>query len=282
MDLTSEETIKKLLLNYETAPIKRLGQNFLIDKDVVEKVVEVADLTKQDIILEIGPGIGVLTKPLALKTQFVIAIEKDSKIIKILKETTKNCQNIQIINQDAREIFNNTQLKIPENYKLVANLPFYITAPTIRMFLEAKNYPKEMILITQKEVAERICALPPKMNILAVATQFYAKPKIISFIERSSFWPQPKVDSAILQIKPTYENKSIDSKLFFRIVKAGFLQPRKQLLNNFSGNLNISREKAKNWLADCNIEPTQRAQTLSMQNWILLTRTFNDKNDIIT
>ena len=165
-------------------PIKHLGQNFLIDKNTVRKVIKTADLKPEDIILEIGPGLGALTQELAKKAKKIIAVEKDARMCQALKEQLKDFDNIEIINQDILKfeiikLFKNLKFKI-KNYKIVANLPFYITAPVIRKFLESENPPQEMVLIIQKEVAQRISAQPPKMSILAVSVQFYAEAKIIS------------------------------------------------------------------------------------------------------
>jgi 16S rRNA (adenine1518-N6/adenine1519-N6)-dimethyltransferase len=162
-------------------------------------------------------------------------------------------------------------------FKIVGNLPFYLTAPLIRKFLENKNKPELMVLLTQKEVAQRICAKPPKMNLLAVSVQFYAKPKIIAFVPRKSFWPRPKVDSAIIKIVPCNNNYTLDElfvRKFFTIVKAGFSHPRKQLVNNFSKILKLSKEKLGCWLLENDIKPTQRAETLSLEDWKKLAKSL--------
>ena len=152
----------------------------------------------------------------------------------------------------------------------MANLPFYITAPVIRKFLESKNPPKEMVLIIQKEVAQRICAKPPKMSILAVSVQFHANVKIISYISKKSFRPSPKVDSAIIKITPYQKYKKVNSKQFFKIVKAGFSHPRKQLTNNLANGLKLNKQKINNLLLKNGIKPKQRAETLFVNDWINL------------
>ena len=264
-------------------PLKRLGQNFLTDKTALKKVITAAELKPTDIILEIGPGTGILTQELAKRVKRVIAIEKDKRMVDILREEMKDFRNVEFINDDVLKIINyklfkNLKLEIRNSYKIVGNLPFYLTAPVIRKFLEGKNPPKEMILIIQKEVAQRICAKPPDMNLLAVAVQFYAKPKIISYISKKSFWPQPKVDAAIIKI-PRFPKSQIydwisetNKSLFFKIVKAGFSQPRKQLINNLSKKLKINKDKVKNWLLENGVPPTQRAETLTVEDWIKLAR----------
>ncbi|MDP2910260.1 MAG: 16S rRNA (adenine(1518)-N(6)/adenine(1519)-N(6))-dimethyltransferase RsmA [bacterium] len=256
-------------------PIKKLGQNFLIDKNALKKVIKAADLKPQDIILEIGPGLGVLTQELAKKAKKVIAVEKDSRMCQALRENLKDFNNIEIINKDVLKfeiikLFKNLKLKI-KNYKIVANLPFYITAPVIRKFLESENPPQEMILMIQKEVAQRICAQPPDMSILAVSVQFYAGAKIISYVSKKSFCPRPKVDAAIIKIKPKKKHQTNSAK-FFRVIRAGFSQPRKQLINNLSKGLKLDKEQINKLLKKLNIQPNQRAETLSLNNWLDLSK----------
>jgi len=282
MNLASKRGIQNLLKKYQVRPSKRLGQNFLIDKEVIKKLIRAANLKPKDIILEIGPGIGTLTIELAKKVKKVIAIEKDPKMVEILKETLENFKNVKIIKGDilkfrildfgfpGRDGF-------PSNYKVVGNLPFYLTAPVIRKFLELPEArPRAMVLVIQKEVGQRICARTPDMSILAVSVQFYAKPEIISYISRKSFWPQPKVDGAILKIIPKKLITNLEFvDLFFKIVKVGFSHPRKQLINNLSQGLKLNREKVRDWLLKNNIRPEQRAETLTIKDWISLTKSFH-------
>ncbi len=277
MDFTSKKNVQNLLKKYQTRPLKKLGQNFLINKRVIKKMIEAAQLKPKEVVLEIGPGIGTLTIKLSKSVKKVIAVEKDPKMIEILKETLKNFSNIKIIRDDILKI-KNWKSEIGNSFKIVASLPFYLTTPAIRKFLEnVEIRPQQITLIVQKEVGQRICACPPKMSILAVSVQFYATCKIVSYVSKKSFWPSPEVDSVILQITPLIntERKLINSDLFFRIVKAGFLHPRKQLINNLSQGLNISRDKIKNWLSENNIKYEQRAETLSIENWITLTKSFS-------
>lgn len=270
MNLCSKSVVKKFLKKHKIRPLKRLGQNFLIDKRVIKKIIQASNLCSEHTILEIGPGIGAITRELAKNTKKVIAMEKDPKMVEILKETLEDFKNVEIVQGDVLKIEPKTYHLKPKTYKIIANLPFYITAPCIRKFLEKDNPPQEMILIVQKEVAQRICARTGKMNLLAVSVQFYAKPKIISFISKKSFWPSPKVDGAILKI-PTPSTPSISGVDFFRIVKAGFSQPRKQLANNLSKGLKINKQKVQELLLKINIQPSQRAETLSISQWIKLT-----------
>ncbi len=271
MNLISKSVVKQVLDKYQVRPLKRLGQNFLVNKKALNDFINACDLRKSDVVLEIGPGLGTITQEIAKKVKTVIAIEKDKKMCEIMKETLSDLNNIEIINQDVLKIFN-SQFSI-SNYKVVGNLPFYITAPVIRKFLETKNQPKEMIFMIQKEVGQRICAKPPKMSLLAVSVQFYAKPKIVSYLPKNSFWPQPKVNSTIIKIIPQKQT-IVNAKLFFEVVKAGFAHPRKQLRNNLSKRLKMNKEKTEQWLLRNNIQPNQRAETLKVQDWINLTKTI--------
>jgi len=279
-------------------PKKQLGQHFLRSKSVLNKIIEAADLKNTDLVLEIGPGLGILTEKLAEKAGRVVAVEKDSRLIPLLKEKFAKTNNVEIIQGDILEILSakckaqsaKLQLKT-QSYKVVANLPYYAATHIVRRFLELKNQPELMVLMLQKEVAQRICACPPKMtrstnsgssragrgmSLLAVSVQFYAQVKIISYVSKNAFWPKPKVDSAIIKIEPLIyaDKRLIYADRFFKIAKAGFSQPRKQLLNNLSKVLKLSKEKVKVWLLKNNLEPKLRAESLTLDNWLALTKTF--------
>lgn len=265
---------KNTLRDNERRPLKGLGQNFLIDKAILSKIIKTADIKPTDIVIEIGPGLGVLTKELAKRAKKVIAIEKDAKLAEMLKENLKEYNNLEIINSDILKLNPIPYTLHPTPYKLVANLPYYITSPIIREFLEAKNKPELMVLMVQKEVSQRICAKPPQMSILSVSVQIYAQPKIITYVSKNSFWPKPKIDSAIIEIKPK-DKPNINADLFFEIIKAGFSQPRKQIGNNFAKNLSsLSKEQIENWLALNKIKSSQRAESLSIDDWVNLLKSF--------
>jgi len=294
MNLTSKKAIKNLLKNYQIQPPERqqrgkkriypfrpskgLGQNFLIDKGVVKKVIEAANLKPNDVVLEIGPGFGALTIELAKFAKKIVAAEKDPSMTRILNNELRimEIKNVEIVQSDILKINPKAYNLKPKTYKIVTNLPFYLTAPVIRKFLESDCQPKEMILMVQKEVGQRICAKPPDMNLLAVSVQIYAEAKIINYVSKKSFWPQPKVDSALIRITPLInaDRKLINADLFFKIVKAGFSQPRKQIINNFSQKLKIDKKKVGSWLLKNNIQPIQRAETLDIEDWIKLTENF--------
>ena len=277
MDLTDKQNLQLLLKKHGLKPQKRFGQNFLIDGELPQKLVAAAQIGAQDTVLEIGPGIGAITRTLAQKAKRVIAVEKDRNMVEILKETVGNFENVEIICDDIRRSdlplnFGGGPTSI--NYKVVGNLPFYLTAPVIRKFLEMSEAgPQSMTLVVQKEVAQRICAKPPKMSILANSVQFYADPEMISMISKKSFFPQPKVDATLIKITPRPVAME-DSRLFFEVVKAGFSHPRKQLLNNLAQGLEKSRTDTLAWLQKNNINPQQRAETLSVDDWINLVKSF--------
>jgi len=274
MDLFSKKIIKELLQNQRFSPKKRLGQHFLIDRSASKKILKASGIQSGDVVLEIGPGIGNLTQELARAARKVIAVEKDREMIKVLERTTKDFKNIKIIQGDILKINPGEYNLESKKYKIIANLPYYITSPAIRKFLESERHPEEMTLMVQKEVAQRIVAKPPNMSLLAVSVQFYARPEIITFISKKSFWPQPKVDSAIIRIKNIHKNKRISRGKFFKIVKAGFSQPRKQIINNFIRGLKIDRKKAEQWLSKNSINPERRAETLEIGDWLTLLKTF--------
>ena len=277
MNLSSSRIIKNLLKKYGARPSRRFGQNFLVDKGAVGRIIKAAELKKGDTVLEIGPGTGTLTQELAKRVKKVAAVEKDREMTRVLKGTLKDFKNVEIFQGNILN-FKNWGLKIKNSYKVVANLPFYITSPVIRHFLEAVEMkPQQMVLVVQKEVGQRICARPPRMSILAVSVQLYAEAKIISYIPKRNFWPRPKVDAAIISIRPKPGLGRLKPGLrrtFFEVVKAGFSQPRKQLANNLSKKLNLNKSTVEKWLSKNRIRPSQRAETLSVEDWINLTRSF--------
>lgn len=275
MNLNYVKTIKNLILKHNVELSKVLGQNFLIDALALNKIIKSAELTSKDVVLEVGPGIGNLTKELAKRVKRVIAVEKDKTMVKILKETLKDYKNVEVVHQDIRSL-NLKSYILNRHYKVVANIPYYLTSYIIRKLLELKNKPSLMILMVQKEVAQRICSAPPKMSLLAVSVQFYAKAKIVSYITKKSFWPSPKVDSATIKIDTRYKKQEtgIDTEKLFKVVRAGFSQPRKQLSNNLSKSLSKSKGQVNLWLLKNKISPEQRAETLKVGDWINLAKDF--------
>jgi len=195
-------------------------------------------------------------------------------MIEVLKQEIEDDKNIEIIHGDVLDEIKNSRLKI-ENYKVVANIPYYLTSHLIRTLLESENQPKEIVLLIQKEVAQRICASIPRMNLLSISVQFYGNPEIISIIPKEDFWPEPKIDSAIIKIANIKKPENVNIKKFFKLIKAGFSSPRKQLANNLSNNLNLNKEEIKKALAECNLNIQARASNLEIKDWINLLRFTN-------
>jgi 16S rRNA (adenine1518-N6/adenine1519-N6)-dimethyltransferase len=276
MDLASLQTIQSLSKKYGIRPSKDLGQSFLIDQSILEKIVTAAELTEDDIVLEIGPGFGTLTQELARRVKKVIAVELDRRLVEAFHNTMAGISNVEIVQGDVLTLkIENWKL---ENYKIVANLPYSITSAVLRKFLEEEPKPSMIVVMVQKEVAERVCALPGEMSMLSVSVQFYGKPEIIGVVPRSSFWPEPEVDSAILRITnyaafggtPPKGGGPITSdyeRAFFRLVRMGFSSRRKQLQNNLAGGLRISKEAASDFIAKAGLPSKVRAQELSIDDW---------------
>jgi 16S rRNA (adenine1518-N6/adenine1519-N6)-dimethyltransferase len=259
--------IKKLCEELGIVPTKSKGQNFLIDKNILDKIIAAADLKKSDTVLEVGPGLGVLTEELLKRVQKVFAVELDKKLFERLSVVFKNNKNLKIYNADILQ-FEICNLKFN---KVVANLPYQITSAVIRKFLENEIKPELIVLMVQKEVAERICTRSGDMGLLSVSVQFYGKPEIVSKVSKNSFWPVPKVDSAILKITPIKREK-INEEKFFRIVRAGFAHPRKQLRRNLADGLNLPVKKIDKAILSAKLNPKIRAEELEVEDWIKIMR----------
>lgn len=276
-NLTSPTQIQKILEEIGERPKKHFGQNFLINKGVVEKIIKASELNSNDTILEVGPGIGVLTFEIAPKVEKLLAVEKDKNIAENLKTRLKEAkiENVQIIEQDILK-FKPKNYKLKANkpclpagkYKLVANIPYYLTSALIKKFLEEETKPKEIILMIQKEVAQRICQ-KEKSSILSLSVQFYADAEILFHVSKNSFWPAPKVDSAVIKIIPK-STPIGNPEPFFKLIKAGFSSPRKQLISNLSKNLKIDKEALGDIFTKLNINQKSRAENLKLQNWLSL------------
>jgi len=271
---------KQLCAKYNIVPVRSRGQNFLIREDVYEKVVAAADLKPDDIVLEVGAGLGFLTEMMARKTEKVITVELDDALAKnlVLRLKELNIKNIEVVNVNILSLKTYDLRLKSGNYKIVANLPYNITSRFLRKFLaEIDNKPNAMVLMLQREVAERICARPGQMSLLAVSAQFYATPKIIARVPADAFWPKPKVESAIITLTPVSplpvgEGKERSDRVraeenFFKLVRAGFSAKRKQLQGNLAKGLKISAENIKQILTECGLKETARAQELSLADW---------------
>lgn len=261
-----------LLRELNLRPRKGLGQNFLIDESVPPKILAAAQLSPDDAIVEIGPGVGVLTLRLAPIVRRFTAVELDDRLYPYLHEKLAPYPSARLIEGDALT-FDPAFLE-PEPYKLVANIPYYITSAILRHFLENPHRPERTVVLVQKEVAQRIVAKPPEMSLLAVSVQFYGRPKIWAYVPAGAFLPPPKVDSAILLIEtlPQAERACPDippekEPEFFQLVKAGFGQKRKQLINTIATGLDLPKEQARSILQEAGIAPESRAEQLSMADW---------------
>ena len=254
----------------------KLGQNFLKNKEIAKKIVKAANLSAQDVVLEIGSGKGILTEELAKYAGKVVAIEIDKDLIKLLRNKLHNNKNVEFINEDILRVNLKNLLgyKISK-YKVVANLPYYITSPVIRMFLESDFPPEEMILMVQKEVAERITAEPPQMSILSVSVQYYAKPELLFYVDKSNFSPAPEVDSAVLRISNfQFPISNPERNNFFRVVRSGFCAKRKTLVNNLVNSFHLDKRDVEEKIKKVRILPTSRAQELDIRKWKKLAEVF--------
>jgi len=272
---------RRLMRRFGLRARKGLGQHFLIDGEVLRLITSAAGLTPGDVVLEIGPGLGVLTRELAGQAGRVITVELDSKLAVILKQTLASVNNVIIINEDILKIEPAALLKEqkvidrPLGYKVVANQPYYITSPVLRRFLEASVKPEIMVVMVQKEVAEAIAAKPGQMSLLSVSVQFYGAPRIISYVPAQCFYPAPEVDSAILRIE-VYSQPAVavDEESFFKLVRAGFNVPRKQICNSLAQGLGLPKTDVLFLLEKADIVPKRRAETLTLEEWAQLWQVF--------
>lgn len=270
------EYLKKSLKSQGLSPNFTYGQNFLMDEVVLEDMVGIAGVTKDDAVLEIGPGIGNLTERLAGRSKFLLSIEKDPKFLPILKKLKKEHKNFQYEIADALS-FNFGEVFKQEGFdffKVVANIPYYITGKILQMLLTGKFKPKSITILMQKEVAQNVVAKRGELSILALSVQLYGVPKIVQVVPAQSFFPAPKVDSAVLHVdvyeKPKYTLEN--EKRFFKIVKACFSGKRKQLHNTLVNNLHVPKQEVEKILTELNISPTVRPQELSLEQWIELSK----------
>ncbi len=266
--------VPALLRRFAIQPKKSLGQNFLVDETALARIVAAAELGPQDTVLEIGPGLGTLTRRLAEAAGQVIAVELDDRLIPALRYTLAPYRNVKIVHGDILEL-NVAELiasdeKPPVSYKVVANLPYYITSAALRHLLEAPVRPTLMVLTVQLEVAQRLTAGPGEMSLLAVSVQVYGQPRLLARIRAGSFYPVPKVDSAVVRLD-LYEQPLVpleDLAGFFEVVRAGFSGRRKQLRNALSRGLNRDPQAITLALRQAGIDPTRRAETLSLEEWV--------------
>ena len=307
-----KEPYKTPFLFYQTImrsqgikPKKYLGQVFLKNKRIIQKMVEALEVKEKDLILEIGAGKGILTESLLLKEAKVIAVEKDPQLVNFLKNRFDNNSKLQIIQGDIRDLLNSNfqfliskqisnhkphrvygpelyvvqgfKFQIPNSdYKVIGNIPYYLTSYLFRLLIDLKKKPKLVVLMVQEEVGQRIMGKPPKMNLLAVLVQTFFKPELILNVSKNNFWPKPKVDSVVIKLTPLtspFKTKKEKEK-FLNLIKAGFSQPRKLLINNLKNKLKISKNKLEEIFKKLNISLNSRAQDLSLNQWFLLLNYF--------
>ncbi|RME90226.1 MAG: 16S rRNA (adenine(1518)-N(6)/adenine(1519)-N(6))-dimethyltransferase RsmA [Anaerolineae bacterium] len=267
--------VAALLRAHGLRPSKRLGQNFLIDETALRKIVAAAEITARDTVLEVGAGLGSLTRYLAEVAQRVVAVELDRRLLPVLRAVLSGYTNIDIVQGDILALSPGDLVQSPD-YLVVANIPYHITSALLRHLLEAHPRPRRMVLTVQKEVAERICATAGKMSLLALSVQVYGVPEIVARIPAGAFYPTPEVDSAVIRIDlsagPRLPVTHLDE--FFRLARAAFAQRRKTLRNALAAGLGISPEQAAERLRAAGIDPQRRAETLSLEEWERLTQTF--------
>jgi 16S rRNA (adenine1518-N6/adenine1519-N6)-dimethyltransferase len=261
-----------LLGRYGFRPRKRLGQNFLQNPGALERIAAAARINRNDTVLEIGCGFGSLTRHLAEAAEQVVAIELDVKLAGIARELLKSCANVRLICADILELAPR-DLALPEAYIVAANIPYYVTSPILRHLLESDPAPRRIVLTVQKEVAARICARPPDMSLLGLSVQVYGSAEIVAEISADAFYPKPKVDSAVVRIE-SYRDPVIPAVLlpvFFRLAKSGFLHRRKTLRNTLAAGLGIPSSEVTELLNRAQIDPQRRAETLTLDEWAVLT-----------
>ncbi len=260
---------KTLLAGYGLEPKKSLGQNFLFDENILARIVDAADPQSEDEVLEIGAGVGSLTRQLAPRVRRVVSVELDGRLISVLENELADLNNITLIHGDILDQDPAALFEGP--YKVVANVPYYITGAILRHLLSGDHKPSGMVLTVQKEVAERLMAVPPNMSLLAVSVQYFGRVRRISSIKAGAFWPRPDIDSAVIRIDVRSQApiKRDKERAFFRLVRAGFSQKRKQLQKNLR-QLGIDQTAVTRALEMADIDGGRRAETLTLDEWLKL------------
>ena len=276
--IASPQVTQHILNRFKLRADKKLGQNFLIDENVVHQIVAAAELSEADTVLEVGPGIGTLTQGLAESKARVVAVELDTRLLPVLATTLNGYDNGRVVHGDILKVNIMEEVGAP-SFKVCANLPYYITTPIIFALLEKRLPMERLVAMVQKEVAERMAAQPggKEYGALSVAIQYYTEPKIAFIVPPTSFIPAPAVDSAVIvckrREKPPVE--VCDEGLFFRVVKAAFSLRRKMLSNSLK-NMGIKSEQVAKWLELAGVDGKRRAETLSLEDFAKLTNSFNE------
>ncbi len=274
------ERTRQLLRRYGLRARKGLAQHFLVDETALATILDAAELGPEDTVIEVGPGLGVLTEELAQRAGRVIAVELDDRLADALRERLASLDNVSVVNGDILEVDLAELLGAADagsapDYKVVANLPYYITSLVLRRFLETPPRPVTMVVMVQREVAETIAAAPGAMSLLSVSVQFYGEPVVVAIVPAASFYPPPAVDSAILKITATASLRLAvaDEPGFFGLVRAGFSASRKQLANSLANGLGRPRDEVLPLLEAAGIDPKRRAETLAVAEWVRLWET---------
>ena len=276
--IASPQVTQHILNRFKLRADKKLGQNFLIDEQVVRQIVAAAELSEADTVLEVGPGIGTLTQGLAESKAQVVAVELDTRLLPVLATTLEGYDNVRVVHGDILKVDIMEEVGVP-NFKVCANLPYYITTPIIFALLEKRLPMERLVAMVQKEVAERMAAQPggKDYGALSVAIQYYTEPEIAFIVPPTSFIPAPAVDSAVIvckrREKPPVE--VCDEALFFRVVKAAF-SLRRKMLSYSSKNMGIKSEQVAKWLELAGVDGKRRAETLSLEDFAKLTNSFNE------
>lgn len=260
---------------HNSIPKKSLGQHWLADPTALESICDAADLNSDDVVLEIGPGLGTLTQLLVQRARQVIAVEFDLQLAAKLPSLV-TAGNLQVT---AANILNFDLDHLPKGYKVVANIPYYLTSNLLQVLCEANNPPKQMSLLVQKEVAQRVAARPGAMSLLSVSVQYYCEATLGMIVPAQLFTPPPKVDSQVLALayRPEPLFNDVDPKKFFRVVKAGFSQRRKKLRSSLAAGLHLSKTAVDELLQACNIDPNGRPQELTLEQWHAIYKNHRQK-----
>lgn len=278
MNLISPRVLKGLFDKYNFSPRRQRGQNFLIDRNILDFIVQAAGLDKNDWVVEVGPGAGTLTQELAGQVKGVLALEIDPILTKILVQIIGQFKNVKVFKGDilskecSQEIANWKKNNKIKSFKIVANIPYQITSKFLRDYLSREDVAV-MILMVQKEVAKRIMARPGETSLLSLSVQFYSAPEILKTVSKNSFWPKPKVDSAIIKLDPSKSFKKIKKieapteRAMFQLMRMGFAARRKQLKNNLAAGLKIEKEKVVDIFKVAGLDEKARAQELSLEDW---------------
>lgn len=269
--------VPTLLRTYGLRPKKSLGQNFLMDDGALRRVADAAEITAEDEVLEVGPGLGSLTRHLALQARRVVAVELDRALLPVLEEVLGGYENVAVVSGDILEIRPETILT-QQGYLVAANIPYYITSAIIRHLLEATLKPRRMVLTVQREVAERICARET-MNLLALSVQVFGAARVVAQVPSGAFYPAPEVDSSVVRVDLSESPviRAEERNLFFSLAKAGFSQKRKTLRNSLAGGLHLAADEVVARLNAAGIDPQRRAETLSLVEWGRLVESWPEK-----